>query len=179
MVLNSRDISFASVFPPPSAGLPSPPPYRRPSSFQSRRLGVAGEIFSCCCCCRNHPWAHLPRPLPAAPTPTPHKVTNLVRGGVRPPRAAASPEWKGGPRPRGRPRRRGLAAGHSVGSSGLLSHPALGPERRRRTWLSRGTRRVGLGRGRLLKGNPGRFRRSLFGCVGSRHRGRPLGFPGS
>lgn len=61
--------------------------------------------------------------------------------------------------------------------SGAGGVGASGP--RRRTRLSRGTRRVGLGRGRLLKGKPGRFRRRLSGCLGSRPRGRPLGFPGA
>uniref|UniRef100_A0A7N9IEZ7 Survival of motor neuron-related-splicing factor 30 n=1 Tax=Macaca fascicularis TaxID=9541 RepID=A0A7N9IEZ7_MACFA len=32
--------------------------------------------FYCCCCCRHHyHWAYLPRPLPAAPPPAPHKMS--------------------------------------------------------------------------------------------------------
>lgn len=131
-----------------------------------------GDISRCCCrCCRCHPWAHLPRALPAAPSPTPHKVTHPVKGRVRPRMASASSESKRKPEAEEpatleRPGRRQRLLGAPVSSptrSWALSRPSQG-------WglravpanLILGTRRVGLGRGRPLKDSLGCPGQMLF-----------------
>lgn len=166
-LFSSRETPSGSVFPPPSAGLPSPPPHRRPSSFPSRRLGVAGEIFfSCCYCCRRRrPWAPLPpTPFPP-PRPRPRTQGNQSgEGGSEASRRAARPLPSGR---EARSRAAGRAGEAWPPTPRCRGAPASsptqqgGPERRRGGERGGGAGEPvgwGWGAGGSLKGSPGRPR---------------------